>query len=163
MEHGVVNYIEKPYSMDYLLACIKGALDKRAMLRDTYRGAPAIASKVNIINRDDDFLKKLQNIVMENLSNPDFSNKQLEELLYMGHSTLNRKMKYLLNTTPNDYIRTKRLSAAADMLVSGGYRVSEVSYAVGFNSPSYFAKCFKNAYGMLPAEYVKVKSGKADQ
>lgn len=163
MEYGVSNYIEKPYSMDYLLVCIKGALEKRAMLRDTYRGAPAVISNINIINRDDDFLKRLQNIVMENLSNPGFSNKQLEEMLYMGHSTLNRKMKALLNTTPNDYIRTKRLAAAADMLVSSGYRVNEVSYAVGFNSPSYFAKCFKKAYGMLPAEYVKVKSGKTDQ
>ena len=97
---------------------------------------------------------------MENLSNPSFSNKQLEELLYMGHSTLNRKMKALLDTTPNDYIRSKRLSAAAEMLALGQHRVNEVCYAVGFNSPSYFAKCFKKAYDMLPAEWAKEKSGK---
>ena len=160
MKYGAANYIEKPYSMDYLLACIKGALDKRATLRATYREAPAVTEKVNIINRDEDFLRKLEKIVVENLSNPSFSNKQLEELLYMGHSTLNRKMKALLDTTPNDYIRSKRLSAAAEMLALGQHRVNEVCYAVGFNSPSYFAKCFKKAYDMLPAEWAKEKSGK---
>jgi AraC-like DNA-binding protein len=76
----------------------------------------------------------------------------------MGHSTLNRKMKALLDMTPNDYIRTKRLAAAADMLESGKHRVNEVCYAVGFNSPSYFAKCFKKAYGVLPAEWAKDKT-----
>ena len=115
------------YSMDYLLACIKGALDKRATLRATYREAPAVIEKVNIINRDEDFLRKLEKIVVENLSNPSFSNKQLEELLYMGHSTLNRKMKALLDTTPNDYIRSKRLSAAAEMLAADGISATVIN------------------------------------
>ena len=160
MEFGAMNYIEKPYSMDYLKACIKGALDKRATMRATYgkMSFSAEALSGNIINRDEDFLKRLEKIVTENMSNPSFSNKQLEEMLYMGHSTLNRKMKALLDTTPNDYIRTKRLTLAADMLEKGGHRVNEVCYAVGFNSPSYFAKCFKKAYGELPAEWGKMKS-----
>ena len=159
MEFGAMNYIEKPYSMDYLKACIKGALDKRATMRATYgkMSFSAEALSGNIINRDEDFLKRLDKIVTENMSNPSFSNKQLEEMLYMGHSTLNRKMKALLDTTPNDYIRTKRLTLAADMLEKGGHRVNEVCYAVGFNSPSYFAKCFKKAYGVLPAEWSKKK------
>ena len=76
----------------------------------------------------------------------------------MGHSTLNRKMKALLDTTPNDYIRSKRLAVAAEMLQKGGHRVNEVCYTVGFNSPSYFAKCFKKAYGVLPAEWAKDKA-----
>ena len=161
MEYGAQNYIEKPYSMDYLKACIKGALDKRATLRAAYGktslGAEALSG--NIINRDEDFLNRLEKIVAENMSNPAFSNKQLEDLLYMGHSTLNRKMKALLDTTPNDYIRTKRLTLAAEMLEKGGHRVNEVCYAVGFNSPSYFAKCFKKAYGVLPAEWNRMKAG----
>ena len=155
MEFGAMNYIEKPYSMDYLKACIKGALGKKATMRATY-GQMSLASEAlsgNIISRDEDFLNRLEKIVSENMSNASFSNKQLEEMLYMGHSTLNRKMKALLDTTPNDYIRTKRLALAADMLEKGGHRVNEVCYAVGFNSPSYFAKCFKKAYGVLPAEW----------
>ena len=158
MEYGAVTYIEKPYSMDFLQACIKGTLEKRATLRATYGVAVSVADKIKLINRDDDFLRRLEKVVLENMGNSSFTNKQLEEMLYMGHSTLNRKMKALLDMTPNDYIRTKRLSAAADMLESGKHRVNEVCYAVGFNSPSYFAKCFKKVYGVLPAEWAKDKA-----
>ena len=158
MEYGAVTYIEKPYSMDFLQACIKGTLEKRATLRATYGVAVSVADNIKLINRDDDFLRRLEKVVSENMGNSSFTNKQLEELLYMGHSTLNRKMKALLDMTPNDYIRTKRLAAAADMLESGKHRVNEVCYAVGFNSPSYFAKCFKKAYGVLPAEWAKDKT-----
>lgn len=156
MESGATNYIEKPYSMDYLKSCIKSALDKKATMRATYGGT--MVSDVlfdTLINRDEDFVFRLEKIVTENLSNPSFSSTQLGEQLYMGHSTLNRKMKALYDTTPNDYIRTKRLAKAAEMLECGNYRVNEVCYAVGFNSPSYFAKCFKKAYGVLPVEWSK--------
>ena len=160
MENGAMNYIEKPYSMDYLMACIKGALDKKATMRAAYGGTSLSADVLssNIISRDEDFLRRLEKTVQENLANPSFSNKMLEEILYMGHSTLNRKMKALLDTTPNDYIRTKRLAKAAEMLEKGGHRINEVCYAVGFNSPSYFSKCFKKVYGVLPAEWGKKKS-----
>lgn len=160
MEYGAMNYIEKPYSMDYLKACIKGALDKKATMRAAY-GRVSLSTEMlsgSIINRDEDFLCRLEKIVAENMSNPSFSNKQLEDLLYMGHSTLNRKMKALLDTTPNDYIRTKRLAQAAEMLETGSHRVNEVCYAVGFNSPSYFAKCFKKVYGVLPVEWSRKKT-----
>ena len=165
MEYGAMNYIEKPYSMDYLTACIRGALEKRATLRAAYGTSTYGLENIqaNLLNRDEDFLKKLEKVVMENMSNPAFSNKQLEEFLYMGHSTLNRKMKSLLDTTPNDYIRTKRLALAAEMLAEGGRRVNEVCYAVGFNSPSYFAKCFRNAYGKLPAEWAKERTAKSGE
>ena len=158
MQYGAMNYIEKPYSMDFLKTCIKSALDKKATMKAVYGGTSLGSEKMvgNIINRDEDFLLRLEKIVAENLYNPSFSNKQLEELLYMGHSTLNRKMKALLDTTPNDYIRTQRLARAAEMLGKGGNRVNEVCYAVGFNSPSYFAKCFKKVYGVLPAEWSKM-------
>lgn len=157
MENGASMYIEKPFSMDYLQACIKGVLDRRETLRRVYReGNRSIdISQFNLPDRDEEFIRRLDLSIMENLGDPDFSNKELEKALFMSHSTLNRKLKALLGTTPNDYIRTKRLSVAADMLSKGNVRVSEVCYAVGFSSPSYFAKCFKNVYGCLPMEYQK--------
>ena len=164
MESGATNYIEKPYSMDYLKACIKSALDKKATMRATYRDS-IVSDPLpdNIINRDEDFVIRLEKIVKDNLSNPSFSNTQLEEMLFMGHSTLNRKIKAMFDTTPNDYIRTKRLAKAAEMLERGKLRVNEVCYAVGFNSPSYFAKCFKKVYGVLPAEWNKRKDSNGDR
>ena len=163
MESGATNYIEKPYSMDYLQACIKSALDKKATMRATYAGTMVSdALHDNLISRDEDFVMRLEKIVSENLANPSFSNTMLEELLFMGHSTLNRKMKSLFDTTPNDFIRTRRLAKAAEMLEKGNHRVNEVCYAVGFNSPSYFAKCFKKVYGELPAEWSKKNGDIAD-
>lgn len=160
MEQGVMTYIEKPYSMDYLISCIRGALEKKATLKAAYTTTLPVLDNVqtNLLNRDEYFLKCLEKIVLENMSDPAFSNKQLEELLYMGHSTLNRKVKALLDTTPNEYIRTKRLALAAEMLADGGRRINEICYAVGFNSPSYFSKCFKKLYGVLPTEYSKDKN-----
>ena len=164
MEAGATNYIEKPYSMDYLKACIKSALGKKANMRAAY-GGTMISDTLpdNLISRDEDFVLRLEKIVAENLSNASFSSTQLGEQLFMGHSTLNRKMKALFDTTPNDYIRSKRLSKAAEMLEKGNHRVNEVCYAVGFNSPSYFAKCFKKEYGVLPAEWSKRNEGDGDK
>lgn len=64
-------------------------------------------------------------------------------------------MKSLLNMTPNDYIKVRRLNAAAAMIENGASRINDVCYAVGFNTPSYFAKCFKKQFGVLPADYMK--------
>ena len=73
----------------------------------------------------------------------------------MSRSSLVRRMKALLDTTPNEYIKRRRLSVAAKMLLEKNVRVNEICYAVGFKYPSYFTKCFKDAYGVLPADYRK--------
>jgi len=71
----------------------------------------------------------------------------------MSRSSLVRRMKSLLDTTPNEYIKQKRLAIAAKMLEGENVRVNEICYAVGLKYPSYFTKCFKEVYGLLPAEY----------
>ena len=158
MENGATMYIEKPFSMDYLISCIKSVMEKRKQMKNAYAGNSMDKVMDDIPDRDEDFLRKLDTIVAEHISDPDFNNTTIEEALYLSHSSLNRKMKALLGTTPNDYIRRKRLALAAQMLSRGGVRINEVCYAVGFNSPSYFAKCFKNEYGVLPAEWIKEKN-----
>ena len=154
MENGATIYIEKPFSQDYLEACIKGVLDKRRVQKEAWRGIPD-SPRINLQDRDEDFLKRLDKLINDNMGDSTFSNKQIEESLYISRSSLNRKVKALLGTTPNGYVHKKRLAEAARMLAEGKARINEVAYAVGFNSPSYFAKCFKEAYGKLPAEYMK--------
>ena len=161
VENGAVLYIEKPFTLEYLLACIKGTLDKRRQLKALAREDPVCPDMASfgLVNRDEDFLRRLDRIVSGNIGNPEFAVQQLEEAMYMSRSSLTRKIKGLLNITPVDYIRTKRLSAAAAMLRTGHTHVNEVCYAVGFSSPSYFSKCFKALYGVLPAEYARSVSG----
>lgn len=157
MEGGASMYIEKPFSLDYLQTCIKSVLEKRKSIKNAYIVEDQTLSRLrlDLPDRDDDFVKRLDKLIADNISDPHFSNKQIEEALFVSRSSLNRKMKLLLGTTPNDYIRKKRLDLAAQMLSRGGVRVNEVCYAVGFNSPSYFAKCFREVYGTLPAEYAR--------
>ena len=153
MENGATLYIEKPFSQDYLEACIKGVLEKRKVQKEAWRGVPSVPH-VELQNRDEDFIKRLDQLIADNIGDPAFSNRQIEEALFISRSSLNRRVKELLGTTPNDYVQKKRLASAAEMLRAGRMRVSEVAYSVGFNSPSYFAKCFKKEFGVLPAEYI---------
>lgn len=157
MECGASLYIEKPFNMEYLQACIRNILDKRSAMKNAFRSKvmPLAAHLYNLPHSDEEFLSRLDAIILANISDPSFSNEQLAEAFFLSKSTLNRKIKGLLDTTPNDYIRTKRLIVAAQMLTENHCRINEVCYSVGFNTPSYFAKCFKKFYGILPAEYMK--------
>lgn len=155
MKAGASIYIEKPFSLEYLQTCIKSILEKRAKLKEAYQDPSSKINphQFNLRTVDEEFLKKLDEIILENIEDSSFSSKQIEEALFLSRSTLIRKVKSLLDTTPNDYLRFKRLSVAAELLTQGNHRISTVCYAVGFNSPSYFAKCFKDQFGMLPTEY----------
>lgn len=158
MRNGAVLYIEKPFSLDYLLACVKGILSKRDNMKEAYytSGPTGMESpNFNLPDRDYEFIKNLDKLIMDNIGNASFSVQQMEEHLAMSRSSFNRKVKALLDTTPNDYLRSKRIAIAAKMLEQGNLQISEVCYAVGFNSPSYFSKCFKEVYGKLPLEYAK--------
>ena len=106
----------------------------------------------NINSREAQFLQKLDSVVTRHLSDENFSVKQLEEELSMSHTTLNRRVAAVLNTTPIEYIKTKRLAVAHNLLKQRGLSVQEVSWRVGFGSPSYFSQCFKAAYGKSPTE-----------
>lgn len=155
MEYGAALYIEKPFTLDYLEACVRSVLEKRRRLKEAWQGPVAAtdAKSFNLVERDAEFLNKLNKEINERMSDPDFTVQNLEEALFMSRSSLTRKIRGLLDTSPVEYLRSRRLAAAAEMLSCGKHRVNEVCYAVGFRSPSYFSKCFKDAYGCLPAEY----------
>lgn len=157
MEAGASTYIEKPFGLDYLEACIKGILEKRARLKNAYQNSPERIDPelFGLRSADEEFLRKIDELIMQHLKDPAFSSRQIEEALFLSRSTLIRKVRALLDTTPNDYLKSKRLSVAAQLLAQNKSRVSEVCFAVGFNSPSYFAKCFREQFGMSPAEYQK--------
>lgn len=111
-----------------------------------------------MINKaDEEFLKKLNDIVQVNLQNPNFSLLDIADQLCMSRSSLNRKIKGLLDITPNDYIRIERLKKAAQLFKEGNNKINEVCYMVGFNTPSYFTKCFQKQFGVLPKDFIGEK------
>lgn len=102
--------------------------------------------------QNEEFLRNLDIFVTKNLEDENFSVDALAEGLFMSRSTLTRRMRLLINMTPVDYIRNKRLSVAKELLEEGNLTVSEVASKVGFAYASYFSKCFKDAFGVPPTE-----------
>ena len=156
MEAGADLYIEKPFDMGYLRSSIRNILDRRNLMKNAFSSG-RIGTDVELFGlpkKDEEFFARFDALVKENLDNAELSNDFLAERLNMSNSTLTRKIRKLLNTSPNNYIRVTRLSVAAQMLKnSHGNNISEISYAVGFSNVSYFAKCFKEQYGVTPTEY----------
>ena len=157
VENGAAMYIEKPFSMNYLKACIDSVMKTGKRSDDVILDAAAALKtlrRMNIADRDTEFAEKLDEVILKNISDDTFGSKQLEEAMFMSRSTFARKIKDMYGVTPNGYLKNKRLSVAAQMLKQKNVRINEVSQAVGFRSASYFSRCFKDVYGMLPAEYV---------
>lgn len=160
MKRGTSQCIEMPFSMDYLKACIDNILENRSRVKiHAVQLRQNLAERaVNIVDRDEVFLEKFDSLIMENIANPDFTVKEMETRLGFSKSSFNRKVNSLLGISPNEYLRQRRLALAAEMLGRKNSRVSDICYRVGFNSPSYFAKCFKEQYGVLPADYTPITS-----
>lgn len=156
LEMGADAYIEKPFSTEYLLAVIANLINNREKLRQSFAKSPFVAVNTMALTKaDEEFIKKLNDIISANLNNSDFSTDDMADCMNMSRSNFYRKIKGVLDLTPNEYLRIERLKRAAQLLKEGKCRVNEVCYAVGFNSPSYFAKCFLKQFGMLPKDFVK--------
>ncbi len=159
MESGADAYIEKPFSMDYLLETIRSLLRSREEIQRAYAGSPFVSSgTVPISQADADFLKRLGEVVSRNISNSDFNVDEMASSMNMSRTSLNRKIRGTLNLSPNSYIRLERLKRAAQLLKEGQSKVNEVCYKVGFSSPSYFTKCFQRQFGLLPKDFIKAPS-----
>lgn len=153
-ESGADSYIEKPFSIEILMAQVANLLQGREKLLETFHKHPFIsANSVAFTKSDEDFIKKLDSIVQDNISNTDFVVENIAEHFNMSRASFYRKIKGVLNLTPNEYIRIERLKKAAYLLKENQYKVNEVCYMVGFNSASYFAKCFQKQFGVLPKDF----------
>ena len=156
MELGADSYIEKPFSPEYLAAVAANLINSREKLRQAFAKSPFVAvNSMALTKADEEFIKKLNEIILVNLNNPEFTTDDMADSLNMSRSNFYRKIKGVLDLTPNEYLRIERLKRAAQLLKEGECRVNEVCYAVGFNSPSYFAKCFLKQFGVLPKDFVK--------
>ena len=156
MRLGADVYIEKPFSVEYLKVCVSNLLSNREKLRVTFAHPPFVqANSMAMTKVDENFLKMLKKVVDANMQNPDFNLDDMSSQLNMSRSSLNRKVKGLLDMTPNDYIRLERLKKAVQLLKEGECQVSEICYMIGFSSPSYFSKCFQKQFGVLPKDFIK--------
>lgn len=153
---GADDYISKPFSVSVLLARIENLLHSRALLRNKFKTMLTVEpSEVTTTSMDELFLKRILSIVEENISNPKFTVEQMASDCGFSKFNLNKKLKELTGNTSNTFVREIRLKRAAQLLATGRYSVTDITYEVGFTDLKYFRNCFKDAFGISPSEYIK--------
>lgn len=153
-ESGADAYITKPFSPQLLMARILQLLNQREILRQKFGKVPQEIRPAMLRNEQDSlFVKRLDSIVYSRLGEQDLSVDKVAGLLHLGRTIFYKKVRGTTGYTPNEYIRVIRLRKAAELLKEGEKNVSEVAYAVGFDNPYYFSKCFKEQFGMPPSQY----------
>ena len=156
MDVGADTYIEKPFSLEYLEACIRNMLKLRRQLMEKFSTQPLEpVTEIAQNATDNEFLVRMNRIIEENFSNSELNVNFLAEKLNISRSGLFAKIKTLADITPNEMIQIVRLKKAAQLLLERKYTVSEIGYMVGFSNPSYFSKCFQKQFGIKPADYIK--------
>lgn len=127
LKSGADAYVDKPFSVEYLKVAIANLLRNREKLHAAFAHSPFVQTNTMAMTKaDETFLKTLNDVTMNNMQNPDFSLDDMAGLLNMSRSSLNRKIKGLLDMTPNDYIRLERLKKAAQLLKEGECKVNEI-------------------------------------
>lgn len=154
-EHGADSYITKPFHSKVLLARIENLLKQRKLLKHLFQGTLEAELEIadsHLEDRDKQFLKQLHAIIQKNLSDSEFGVEDIGKQIGLSRVQLYRKVKAMTGSSVVDLLRKARLAKAKRLLESRSMSVSEVAYDVGFSAPSYFTKCFKDEYGMLPGE-----------
>ena len=150
-EHGADAYLSKPFSLRLLLSRIDNLIESRKKLNQTWSKGVEDDEIGNISNEiDKSFLKQLRKIIQENLANSDLSVEQIGDEIGLSRVQLYRKVKALTGYSPVEIVRKARLTRARHFLQTTERTVSEVAYAVGFSTPSYFSKCYKDEFGENP-------------
>jgi len=156
LDSGADAYIEKPFSTDLLIAQIVNLIKNRSLDRQNFINTPLAHFKSVAMNKtDEEFLRKLHATLLDNISENDLSVEKIAEIMGISVSTMYRKVKALTDLNSVEYIRLTRLKKAAELLSEGNYRINEISYLVGFSSPSYFATSFQKQFGISPTQFIR--------
>jgi DNA-binding response OmpR family regulator len=154
IKSGADDYIPKPFSMSLLEAKVKNTIKTRKRLKAYYSNTMEIEpEKLAFTTLDEELLQKAKRIVEENIAEPEFSVDIFAQGMGMSRSNLHLKLKSITGESATDFIKKVRFGKALQLLEQKKYSVAEISYMVGFNSPSYFSTSFKKYFGYLPTEH----------
>ncbi|MDB5263416.1 MAG: hypothetical protein JWQ14_2699 [Adhaeribacter sp.] len=155
LETGADDYLTKPFQLEELQMRIRNLIEMRRKLRERYRRSLILKPFDVVVNSmDEKFLLKALGILESNLSNSEFDVEMFSREIGMSRVHLHRKLKALTDQPASEFIRTFRLKRAASLMEQHYGNISEVADAVGFNSLTYFTKCFKEHFGQRPSEFI---------
>ena len=153
-ECGADSYISKPFNSKLLLVRLRNLMDNHKRLKQFF-GDKTTLSKEPVSDVDKGFVDRFRELIEENLADSELSVEDLGGKMGLSRVQLYRKIKALTNYSPNELVRIARLKKAASLLASSEKTISEITYEVGFTSPSYFTKCYKDYFGESPTDFLK--------
>lgn len=168
-ESGADGYVAKPFSTTVLKSRCRNLIDNRKRIKDlwtsnsvmplTPTSTPAAQKQVNP-DVENEFYARFLDIVTAEMGNPDLNVDQLASKMGLGRSQFYRKIKALTNYSPVELLKNLRLKRSRDLLTTTQKSISEIAYEVGFSTPAYFTRCYKESYGETPSELRERVSGK---
>jgi signal transduction histidine kinase/ligand-binding sensor domain-containing protein/DNA-binding response OmpR family regulator len=163
LQTGADEYLTKPFDKRELRVRIENLIKLRRKLQSKFKSEKFIVSDDIEANsyygKETSFIQRLIKVIEEHLSEEEFSIEDFGKEVGMSRSQMHRKLKALTGKSASQYIRSVRLSKAKKMIENREATISEVAYSVGFSSPSYFTKCFKEEYGYTPSEKNETNQG----
>lgn len=150
IDSGADMYLSKPFDMDILRSSLIQLINSRQIMFNKFYNGITPKAKEKTTTLDNEFIKNTLNYINENISEPELSVEVLASKVFLSRSQLYRKIKTLTGVSVNEFIRNVRLEKAKELIELGNDNITEISYKVGFSSPSYFTKCYKEKYGYLP-------------
>lgn len=155
LEVGADAYMEKPFSLEHLQAQISNLLSNRNIIKEYFARSPLAHIRGMATSRaDKEFLESLNRAIHAHINDEQLDVERLSGAMNMSKATLYRKIKGLLDLSPNELINLTRLKKAAEILSKGEYKINEVAYMIGYSVPSNFSRDFQKQFGMSPSAFM---------
>ncbi|WP_337966420.1 two-component regulator propeller domain-containing protein [uncultured Flavobacterium sp.] len=152
IDSGADMYLSKPFELDILKSSLAQLITSRQIMFKKFYSGITKDGKEKTTSLDNEFIQKILHFINENISEPELTVELLSSKIFLSRSQLYRKIKTLTGVSVNEFIRNVRLEKAKQLIEKGNNNINEISYKVGFTSPSYFSKCYKIKYGYLPTQ-----------
>ncbi len=150
---GADAYITKPFSIEKLRVRVEKLIESRQKLKEHFGKTFELNPELAITSTETNFLNRMQEVLDKHITDPELTSEEFSKLMHMSRTQLHRKLTSIVGMNTTTFIRLQRLKLACPLLKETDSSTSEIAYQVGFNSPSYFTRCFKEVYGCTPTEY----------
>ena len=153
LKTGADAYINKPFNREKLVITVQKLIDLRLKLQKHFSQYLSITPDIAITSTENQFLMQLKKVLDTHITDPDFNSEFFCMQMGISRTQLHRKLTAIVGMPTTEFIRSQRLKLASQLLLNTDASVSEVAYQVGFSTPSYFNRCFKEHFGKTPSSF----------
>ena len=154
LKSGADTYITKPFNPEMLLLTVSNLLETSSNFKKYFSKNLHFGPEISTVPVEKEFLDRLQKVTETHLTDTELTTEKLAKLMAMSRTQLHRKLQGVFGVSASEFIRSQRVKMAIELIKKKELPISEIAYLVGFNSPSYFNKCFREIHGCSPGEYI---------